>query len=131
MPNRRKWTTWLGASAIILISLVAVALSPLAFEGILKIRGVKWGELSNVGQTYGAMSTLLAALALVGVAASIHLQGREARYARMEVDRTRHFELTKLALDNPLFLQVVDVNRYEAFVSVMWLQYWRMLWVVI
>src|SRR5690349_1967572 len=89
---------------IVLVALVT--LSPLAFRGLLSFPGINWATLSNVGQTYGAVSALLAALALSGVVVSIFFQVRESRYNRIQVARARQFDLARLAMDNPFYLEV-------------------------
>lgn len=120
------------------VTLALVALSPLLLREIAKLPSVNWGELSNIGQTYGAVSAFLAALALIGVAASVLLQLRETRFSRLEAGRTRHHELIRLAMENPSYLDIfaspafptdasVDVRRSIAYIN-LYLQFQQMLW---
>ena len=91
MAYRRNRPAFIALIAcIILISLTLVTLSPFALRVIIFLPGINWVKLSNVGQTYGAVSALVAALALAGVAISIAMQAREARYNRWEAGRARH-----------------------------------------
>lgn len=123
--------TYFGIIAVLFI----VAFSPLALRGMSVLPGMNWGELSNVGQTYGAVSAILSALALIGVAISVALQRRESRFSRLEASRTRHHEMVLLALENPSYLQVIegpshlalDVRRFFVYIN-LYLQYWQMLW---
>lgn len=92
------------ASAILAVFIAAVSLSPFALRRIDHLGEVDWIKLSYVGQTYGAISAILAAIALVGVAASISLQVRDARYNRWAEIRARHYDLMKMALDDPMYM---------------------------
>ncbi len=83
-----------------------VITSPLAPRAIALIPNISWPELSNIGQTYGAVSALLAALALVGVATSVLTQNHELRHSSWESGRARHLEITRMALDDPRYRQV-------------------------
>lgn len=114
--------------------LTLVIISPLALRAIALIPNISWPELSNIGQTYGAVSALLAALALVGVATSVLMQNRELRHNRWESGRARHFEIIRMALDDPLYRQVYGARampeneaRLEGYVNLL-LEYWAMLW---
>jgi uncharacterized membrane protein len=86
---------------IILLAIVGlVILSPLALAGIAHFRS-DWIQLSNIGQTYGAISAILSALALGGILASLLYQARDSRIAHEQMIRTFQFELIKLELDDP------------------------------
>jgi hypothetical protein len=75
-------------------------LSPLALAGISHFRD-DWLQLSNIGQTYGAVSAILSALALGGIIASLLYQARDSRNAHEQRTRTFQFELIKLELEDP------------------------------
>jgi Family of unknown function (DUF6082) len=115
--------------------LVLVILSPLVLREISIFPNLNWAELSNVGQTYGAVSALLSALALVGVAVSVLFQRREIRFSRVEASRTRHHELMMLGMENPSYFNIfgapqdvsTDVQRSFVYIN-MHLQFWQMLW---
>nr|BFE88033.1 hypothetical protein GCM10020093_106340 [Planobispora longispora] len=79
-----------------------VAVSPLAL-GALGAQADDWEHLSLIGQTYGAASTLLSVLALVGVAVSLVLQAREAKSDREQTLRMLHVDLMKMAMEDPLY----------------------------
>ncbi len=93
-----------------------------------------WADLSDVGEAYGGASALLAAAALSGIAASLVLQARQARQEMISADRQRHFELIKLALDDPELFEAVDGvgvaepdGRKKVFAS-LFMGYWLALW---
>lgn len=89
--------------SLILITLVAIGLigaSPWAlraFDGPT----TRWERLSFIGQTYGAASALVAAIALVGIVITLVFQARETKIAREEARRIAIAELLKMAMDDP------------------------------
>jgi hypothetical protein len=104
--SQRRIFALTTAVIITLTALVLVVFSPLALQAIASFPNLDWGKLSNVGQTYGAVSALLAAIAIVGVALSVLLQLRETRFNRLESGRSRHHELLRMAMENPLYLGI-------------------------
>jgi hypothetical protein len=93
-----------------------------------------WPALSDVGQAYGGASALLSGAALCGVGASLILQSRQMRQELINLDRQRHFDLVKLALDNPEFFEVMDPgvitthqDRQIVFANLT-MNYWLALW---
>ncbi|MEV0475634.1 DUF6082 family protein [Streptomyces prunicolor] len=63
-----------------------------------------WAKLSQISQAYGALSVILSAGALAGVAASLAYQSRQTRIATEETTWTAHRELLLLSLAKPEFL---------------------------
>jgi len=59
-----------------------------------------WSRLSEIGQTYGAASAILAMVALGGVAASVFFQARQTKAANIQTVRQFHLDLTRIELDN-------------------------------
>lgn len=121
--------------SVILMAIVGlVILSPFALAGIAHFRG-DWVRLSNIGQTYGAISAILSALALGGIVASLLYQARDSRIAHEQLTRTFQFELIKLELEDPSLMAAmgapwgVDIPSDSAslreFLYVqMWVSYW-------
>jgi hypothetical protein len=116
--------------------LILVALSPLALRSLAAVHGFRWGELSNVGQTYGAVSALLVVLGLSGVAITVFLQVRESHHARIEAIRARHYDLVRMAMEDPVYMQAsralsplrtFDEKRQTIFINLE-VQFWLMLW---
>lgn len=64
-----------------------------------------WGKLSDISQTYGAVSVVLSAIALAGVALSLLYQVRLARTSSEQAIRESHLQLAALALSDPALLQ--------------------------
>jgi hypothetical protein len=91
--------------ALLLIVLAALALvlaSPLALTRLDEGAGDRdWRRLSEIGQTYGAVSALLSALALGGVLVSLLLQRQSARLDREQAQRALHVELMRMAIESP------------------------------
>jgi uncharacterized membrane protein len=97
--TRRSVFIFLVTTALITI-VGLVVLSPLALAGIAHFRS-DWLQLSNIGQTYGAISAILSALALGGILASLLYQARDSRNSHEQITRTFQFELIKLELEDP------------------------------
>jgi hypothetical protein len=116
-----------------IIGLGLVGLSPLALRELGTTRGLNWVRLGDIGQAYGAVATLLAALALVGVTAAFFVQARQTRISAEQAARTIHFELVRLAIDNPDLRAVVAgytddeaSNKVrQLFYANLWITYWR------
>lgn len=116
-------------------ALGAVALSPVVVERIGDASDAQWQRLSNVGQAYGAASAMLSVFALLGVAVSLILQSRENRAAREQARRALHFELLKMAMDDPFYLRVWgpfapdDTDEYrEHMYANLIISHWQMDW---
>jgi hypothetical protein len=115
-------------------AMILVLLSPLAIYDFVAVHHTNWERLSYVGQTYGAVSALLDALALVGVVVSVLLQVRESALSRVQAGRSRHFDLIRMAMEDPLLMQAFhslsdsdEANRLNAYVSLL-IQNLQMLW---
>jgi uncharacterized membrane protein len=121
-------------TAIGLVAIVGlVILSPFALAGIAHFRS-DWAQLSNIGQTYGAISAILSALALGGILVSLLYQARDSRIAHEQMTRTFQFELIKLELEDPSLMAAtgapwgvdipLDSNSLREFLYVqMWVSY--------
>jgi Family of unknown function (DUF6082) len=96
------------SSTMLTVALLAtVMLSPLALGRFGTLTRMNWSRLSSIGQAYGAVSALLTALALIGVAASLLFQARQVWIAREQAMRTFHHELVRMALDNPIYMSAM------------------------
>jgi hypothetical protein len=95
-----------------------------------------WPRLSNVGQTYGGVSALLTALALIGVVISILYQVHGVNIAREQARRTFHNELLRMELDNPVYMEALgapwgmqiaaDYDSLRKFNFIhMWVSFWQ------
>jgi hypothetical protein len=135
-PATPRWPYQLGLGLAVLASsvvvLLLVALSPLALQGIVDY-GADWRVLSEVGQAYGAVSALLSALALCGVALSLLLQWRQTRMSQIITARERQFELIQLGLHNPDLIYVrirgiPDADLPKIQYAHLWVSHWKMLW---
>jgi hypothetical protein len=136
--RRRRVVARTVTSVTVLAILSFVVFSPLILRIIANIPNFNWGKLSSIGQTYGAVSAILAALALIGVSASVLLQLRETRFNRLEAGRARHYELIRLAMENPAYFNIfassawppdsgIETQRSIAYIN-LYLQFQQMLW---
>ncbi|MFI7217349.1 DUF6082 family protein [Micromonospora maritima] len=94
-----------AAVAAVIVVVGLVILSPVALRAVSGGAAEDWSRLSDVGQTYGAASAVLSALALGGVAASLLLQARQSRAERIQAIRGFHTDLITMQLDDlPVYL---------------------------
>jgi len=99
-PRTRAWRH-VAAGGAAGFGLSLVVLSPFGLSALAKVGERDWQRLSEIGQTYGAVSALLAALALGGVAVSINQQRQAAQVDREHVFRAVNLELTRMMLEHP------------------------------
>jgi uncharacterized protein DUF6082 len=99
------------------VVLALVLLSPLGLGAIEDAGDRDWRRLSEIGQTYGAVSALFSVVALGGVVASLMLQARAAFLDRELAHRTIHVELLKMAIDDPDLLKVWEPRGTTKLVS--------------
>ncbi|MFI7356243.1 DUF6082 family protein [Streptomyces avidinii] len=85
----------LGLGLLGLVASTPFMLSALAPDG------TDWNKLSDISQAYGAVSVVLSAIALAGVALSLLFQVRQARASTEQTVRDSHLQLVTLALSNP------------------------------
>jgi Family of unknown function (DUF6082) len=83
-----------------------VIFSPFALAELAHSR-LNWSQLSNIGQTYGAVSALLSSLALAGVIISLLYQARASRTMNEQVTRTLHHELLRMEMGDPSLMTAV------------------------
>jgi hypothetical protein len=128
-----KASTYLIALTVTAGAVSLVLFSPLLFRQLGSIKGVDWTKLSNVGQTYGAASAILSAIALLGVSLSLLVQARQARTERIRITRERQMELLKIILEAPdIYYPVVGTRRRPTIdarrstFSNMWFNYARL-----
>lgn len=116
--------------------LALVILSPLALRAVASVFGLNWSNLSNVGQTYGAVSALITALALGGVVISLLYQARDVNAARSQAIRTFQFELLRMEIEDADLMwasgapwgtvESADYRRLRQHIFVhMWLSFWE------
>lgn len=95
---------------------------------------LNWALLSNIGQSYGAISAVLSGLALCGIAISVTMQWRQSQLSQEAAARDRHLELVKIVLENPE-LGGKRRERYRddaqfrvAMMNNLWVTSWETLW---
>ncbi|MDG4808088.1 DUF6082 family protein [Micromonospora sp. WMMD1120] len=131
-----------GTPTILLIAvlamLAAVLFSPAVLLWVGRRPGYDWALLGNVGETYGAASAILAALALVGVVSSLVLQARETKAAREQALRALHTDLLKMGIDDPALLECwgpiedaadTDWFRKHVYANLI-VTHWQLMWEV-
>jgi hypothetical protein len=94
----------LAATLALASSVALIAFSPLALT-IIDDGDRDWERLSLIGQSYGAISAVLTAAAVIGVAMTLVLQQRQMRESRRLAIRQYHMNLLSMALENPELLR--------------------------
>lgn len=102
---------------LVIVSTGLVVLSPLALRALDNGDEVDWNRLSNIGETYGAVSAIVAAVALLGVTTSLVIQSREAGAARKNARRAHHVELMRMAMDDPRYMECWGPYLTESFAA--------------
>jgi hypothetical protein len=80
-----------------LTTIAVLAFAPVLLE-VAAPAGTNWQKLSDISQTYGS---LLSAVALLGVAASLAHQSRQTNMSNEEAQRSSHRELVIMAINDP------------------------------
>ncbi|WP_408995451.1 DUF6082 family protein [Streptomyces caniscabiei] len=126
--RQAKLVTWIltGVAAA-----VVIALTPWVLQAAAPA-SKDWQRLSDISQTYGALSVLFSAAALVGVAASLAHQARQTQIANDEAQRASHRELVLAAINDadlvvcyePGSLPVTLRTRKQLWFSNLILHHW-------
>ncbi|TQS30270.1 DUF6082 family protein [Microbispora sp. KK1-11] len=93
-----RYFYWLSLTSLIVAMVTA---SPLLLNMLYRTFDVDWSLIGQVGETYGAASALLAALAFMGVAISLVIQASQVRTARIQAVRDMQRDLIRLEMDDP------------------------------
>ncbi|WP_203728276.1 DUF6082 family protein [Paractinoplanes durhamensis] len=128
----RGWITVALSAALIIGFISMVVASPWLLSAVVS-RSADWHALSEVGQAYGGISAILSGLAFGAIAASLLLQWRQIRLTQTVMARERHFELTKLAVDDPRLIFPAlpgrsDEEKRRWMYLNLWVAHWAMLW---
>jgi Family of unknown function (DUF6082) len=99
----RRWLLITLTVVACLAIIGLVAFSPFALKGLQHLSR-DWGQLSNIGQTYGAISALISSLALGGVVVSLLYQARDGRTNREQSMRTLHHQLIRMQMEDPALM---------------------------
>ena len=130
----------MAALSVIIGALSLILISPLALRQLGHVKGIDWPKLSDIGQTYGAVSAILSAVALIGITLSLLIQARQARTERIRITRERHMELLRIVLDAPeVYSPVIgtqsvfgvespqsEIDTRRLLFCTMWVNYARM-----
>lgn len=134
--NVRRTLIIIGVFIAVITFLGLVILSPFALRALATSFGLNWSSLSNIGQTYGAVSALITALALGGVVISLLYQARDVDATRSQAIRTFQFELLRLELEDADLMWAsgapwgapvpADYKALRRHIFVhMWLSFWE------
>ncbi|MCO8271132.1 DUF6082 family protein [Actinoplanes sp. TRM 88003] len=128
----RSWVMAVVGGTAVVGFFAMIVVSPWLLDSTVG-RSEDWHRLSEVGQAYGGVSAILAGLAFCGIAGSLLLQWRQVRLTQVMLLRERHFELARIAVDDPsmAFPRITgksDVEARRLMVLNLWVAHWSMLW---
>src|SRR5215469_14491248 len=133
VPTIRKTAVYLMLLVVAVGGLALVLISPILLRQLDRTRGINWPLLSNIGQTYGAASAILSAVALLGISISLLVQARQAKTERVRIMRERQMELLRITLDSPdIYGPIVGARGQSALDArrhiyiTMWMNHARM-----
>ncbi|MEV4256533.1 DUF6082 family protein, partial [Spirillospora sp. NPDC049652] len=133
--SRGRLTRALLLSIVAVLLIALVLASPFGLDAVFAHTGADWRLLSDIGQTYGAISALLAALALAGLTASLLLQAREVRHQREQSARMAHLELLRMAISDRRLLACLgrpegttDDELARILYLNLFVSWWQMRW---
>jgi hypothetical protein len=117
-----------------LLALILIVLSPVALVQ-LGYLSKNWSQLSNIGQTYGAISALISSLALGGVVVSLIFQARDLRTARNQNIRDFQHRLIRMEMEDPTLMTALgapwnlaipaESEKIRQYLYIhMWASYW-------
>ena len=114
VPTVRRLAFITGTAVTVLLIITFVALSPLALEKLGLIKGANWARLSNIGQTYGAASALLTALALLGVADRSCSRRERFAWTWAQSSGELQLHLAEMSMNDPVYQRcwAVDPASY-------------------
>lgn len=98
--QRAQLLLWCAGAMVLLLALL---ITPWVLEQVAPTQQ-DWSRLSDISQTYGALSVPISAIALSGVAASLIYQVRQTNIANQEAQRSSHRQMLMYALEHPEFL---------------------------
>ena len=88
----------------VLILIAAIVFSPFALDQLAGQR-FDWARLSDVGQSYGAASAILSALAIIGVTFTLIIQVRQSNENRNYYIRELHTGLLRMGMTDERLLE--------------------------
>lgn len=91
-------------SFVALILIAGIIFSPIALQHLAAHR-FNWAQLSNVGQSYGAASAILSALAIIGVSFTLIVQARQSKENRNYYIREMHTDLLRIGMADDRLLE--------------------------
>lgn len=95
-----------------------------------------WSRWSNVGQTFGVLSSMISGLALVAVVVTARVQFRELQRSAAAELSMLHLEILKMSIDDPQLAEVwpafspglsVERNRQFLYANIIYQFHWTSL----
>lgn len=116
--TRRRTLIWVASSAVILtVAVVAAGLGMVALIGQSGDANT-WTRWSDVGQAFGVVNSVVAALAVAALVITTLAHARSQRDQQTDISlRQLHVTLTRMAIDNPHLAEVWPRTTLEDSVA--------------
>jgi hypothetical protein len=86
---------------LLLLTIAGMAVSPIPLSYFVEKVSIDWADLSDAGQTYGAVSAFISGFALFAVSASLVFQARQTRMMQEQAGYLTQLELFRTAYAHP------------------------------
>ena len=106
--RRQRGVRWPVYGGVVIALVATMVLSPFLTTALARFE-LEWPLLSNVGESYGAVATVLSGAALIGVVAAAILQARQTRISAEQAVRQMHLEIQREAWKDPNLLRATEL----------------------
>lgn len=130
-----RFSNWLAA---VVAAILLAVLSGVGVAAVLGNHGAAedWSRWSDVGQTFGVLSSIISGLALVAVVTTARVQFRELQRSAAADLSMLHLEILKMSINDPQLAEVwpafrpdlsVESNRQFLYANIIYQFHWTSL----
>jgi hypothetical protein len=130
-----RFSSWVAAVAIVILLALLVGVGVAAVLG-RQAAAEDWSRWSDVGQTFGVLSSIIGGLALVAVVMTARVQFRELQRSAAAELSMLHLEILKMSINDPELAEVwpefrpdlsVESNRQFLYANIIYQFHWTSL----
>jgi len=98
------------------IAFAFVVALPVTWLAFARMSDRQLGRLSNIGQAYGFLAAIVSTFALIAIAATLILQAKQSKEARLAQWREAHADIMDMALEQPDLYGpcMADMTKYDS-----------------